>query len=157
ALARLGLSELLSVPIGELSLAEQQRVAVARALVRSPGIVVADQPTAHQDADGAAMIAGALDEAATLGAAVLVVGRDPHLVAAADRRAWRQLMVHRGRLVDVTDLITVETELPERARTDDDLGDDVPVEITIETTPAEPSSQGTAVIANIIDFPAAAR
>jgi ABC-type ATPase involved in cell division len=108
ALARLGLGDHAGAPVGELSLAERQRVAVARALVRAPSVLLADQPTTHQDADGADLIATALHEAAIEGAAVLVVGRDPHLIAAATRLGWRQLMVHRGRLVDVTDVVTVD-------------------------------------------------
>ncbi len=138
ALARVGLADHAAAHVAELSHAERQRVAVARALVRAPAVLLADQPTAHQDADGAELIAGALAEAATLGACVLVVGRDPHLVAAAGRLGWRQLMVHRGRLVDVTDLVTVEPEVVE-----------VTEEIVIETEPA--------VAQNVIEFPAIAR
>src|SRR5947207_2455266 len=76
--------------------------------------------------DGAALIADALHEAALLGAAVLVTGRDPHLVASACRLGWLQLMVHGGRLVDVTELVTVR--VPPM--------DDVPEELVIEALPA---------------------
>ena len=150
ALARLGLADHAHAHVAELSWAERQRVAVARALVRAPSIVLADQPTAHQDADGAALIADALHEAALLGAAVLVTGRAPHVVASACRLGWLQLMVHGGRLVDVTELVTVR------------VPDDVPDELVIEALPAvdAPALDPPAaeeLWPNVIEFPAVAR
>jgi ABC-type ATPase involved in cell division len=145
ALTRLALGDATGAPIHELSLAEQQRVAIARALVRAPSVLLADQPTAHQDSDGAELIAASLQEAASLGAAVLVASRDPHLVAAASRHGWIQLMVHRGRLVDVTQLVSFEPEISI------EVEDNVPEEIVIEARPAEPE------LAPVIEFPAAAR
>jgi ABC-type ATPase involved in cell division len=142
ALTRLGLADAAGAHINELSRAEQQRVAVARALVRAPSVVLADQPTAMQDAEGAELIAAALHEAAALGASVLVTGRDPHLVAAASRYGWIQLMVHRGRLVDVTQLVSLEPEIS--------IEHEVPDEIVIETMPAEE-------LAPVIEFPTRAR
>jgi ABC-type ATPase involved in cell division len=145
ALARLGLADHAAATVHDLSQAEKQRVAVARALVRTPSILIADQPTALQDADGAELIAGALEETAKLGAAVLVTGRDPHLVAAAGRFGWRQLMVHRGRLVDVTDLVTVDDG----------------IEITVEHEVAEDSVIESlpidAPLAPVIELPLVAR
>ena len=143
ALTRLGLGDATVAPIHELSLAERQRVAVARALVRAPSVVLADQPTAMQDADGAELIAAALHEAAALGAAVLVTGRDPHLVAAASRYGWIQLMVHRGRLVDVTQLVNLEPDIEISVEDNE--------EIVIEAMPAE------AELAPVIELAAVAR
>lgn len=45
-----GLSKLTSRPVGTLALGEKQRVAVCRALVTRPPVVLADEPTAHLDA-----------------------------------------------------------------------------------------------------------
>jgi cell division transport system ATP-binding protein len=146
ALTRLGLGDATGAHVHDLSLAEQQRVAVARALVRAPNVLLADQPTAHQDADGAELIAAALHEAASLGAAVLVAGRDPHLIAAASRYGWIQLMVHCGRLVDVTQLVSLEPQI-----TIEVAEDDVADEIVIEAMPPEPE------LAPVIEFPAVAR
>ena len=146
ALTRLGLGDLASRPVAELSMAARQRVAVARALVRAPTVLFADQPTAHQDAEGAELIATALQEAAGLGAAVVVAARDPHLLAAATRHGWIQLMVHRGRLVDVTQLVSLEPEISIEV-----ADDNVPEEIVIEAMPAEPE------LAPVIDFPTVAR
>jgi putative ABC transport system ATP-binding protein len=99
-LGRVGLATEIDCLVGDLSLAQQQRVAVARALVRAPSLVVADQPTCHQDAAGTQVIASLLQDAATEGAAVLVISRDPHLLAVAARRGWRQYAVVDGHLIE---------------------------------------------------------
>ena len=46
---RFGLDHLIDRHPGEISLGEQQRTAVARALLLRPALVLADEPTAHQD------------------------------------------------------------------------------------------------------------
>ena len=44
---------------------QRQRVAVARALVREPELVIADHPTSMQDADGTELVCNALAAAAS--------------------------------------------------------------------------------------------
>jgi putative ABC transport system ATP-binding protein len=74
-LKRLGISHLLGRPAAKVSVGERQRVCIARAMVCQPKILLADEPTAHQDARNAASIMGLLSELAERGAAVLVTGQ----------------------------------------------------------------------------------
>ncbi|MCE9578202.1 MAG: ATP-binding cassette domain-containing protein [Deltaproteobacteria bacterium] len=145
ALEQVGMSDDALVPVANLSMAARQKVAVARALVRQPSVIVADQPTAHQDADGAERIATALATAADHGAAVLITARDAHLLAAAARRSWRQLMIHGGRLIDVTDVVSFDVDV--------DIDVDDNEELVIETTEAPVEE----AVPNVIVFPLSAR
>ena len=69
----------------ETSLGEQQRTAVARALILSPRLAVLDEPTGHQDDDHVVQVVAALAEAARAGTAVLVATHDQRVWEAADR------------------------------------------------------------------------
>ncbi len=97
-LATLGLASEASLPIDCLSAAERQRVAVARALVREPELVIADHPTSLQDAAGAELVCSVLAAAGARGAAVIVLGRDPALIDIAEQHGWRQLALAGGKL-----------------------------------------------------------
>jgi putative ABC transport system ATP-binding protein len=52
----IGIRERLGHLPGELSLGEQQRVAILRAMINSPSIILADEPTAHLDTENSAKI-----------------------------------------------------------------------------------------------------
>lgn len=86
--------------VSSLSMAARQRVAWARALVRSPDILIADQPTSHQDADRTERFATLVSELAAGGAACVVLARDPHLVAEAMRRGWRIFELAGGQITE---------------------------------------------------------
>jgi ABC-type lipoprotein export system ATPase subunit len=85
ALAATGLQERATTPVGRLSGGEQVRVAVARALVRAPALVIADEPTAQLDILTSMDIIELLREAADSGIAVLLATHYPVLAEIADR------------------------------------------------------------------------
>ncbi len=103
-LARMGLEDEASLPVDCLSSSARQRVAVARAMVREPEVIIADHPTSAQDAEGAERICEAFYEAASRGASVVVFARDPAIRAIAERNQWRQLALIEGRLLPLGDV-----------------------------------------------------
>ena len=84
-LGSLGLDELADRLPDELSMGERQRVAIARAVSCRPRLLVADEPTAHQDERRADLVMDALREVAARGGAVLVATHDERLLARVDR------------------------------------------------------------------------
>lgn len=85
-LARVGLARP-GQPVETMSRGEMQRTAVARALLRRPGVIVADEPTASLDpANGAAIGALLVELAEATGATLIVVSHDPALIARLPRR-----------------------------------------------------------------------
>ena len=77
-----------------LSTGERQRAALARALLRAPKLVLADEPTGNLDEASAALVTDCLAEYARAGAAVLMVTHDPRAAAAATR----SLRMEQGRI-----------------------------------------------------------
>lgn len=85
--AALGLPPgLLRAKAGTLSVGQQQRVAVARALIGAPPLIVADEPTSSLDATSqAAFLDLMFDQVAAAGASLLMVSHDPRLGDRFDR------------------------------------------------------------------------
>ncbi|SHJ98741.1 putative ABC transport system ATP-binding protein [Roseomonas rosea] len=85
-LASVGLAEHAGKQPGQLSGGQRQRVAVARALVGSPGLILADEPTAALDkASGQEVVHLLRDLARSRGTAILLVTHDPRILDVADR------------------------------------------------------------------------
>lgn len=97
-LERFGVASLADRQLAGLSGGERQRVTLARALCAEPRFVLVDEPTAHQDEQGAALILGRLRALAGEGATVVCVSHDARLRDgdAVDRR-WE---LSAGKLVE---------------------------------------------------------
>jgi len=96
-LGAVGLADRAASMPGELSGGEVQRVAVARALVHRPALVLADEPTGNLDPDTAAVVLQLLaHEIRTRAAAGVLVTHSANAAATADR----VLRLEHGRLVD---------------------------------------------------------
>ncbi len=82
---QLGIGALADRSPDEVSLGEQQRAAVARALLASPRLLVADEPTSHQDEANVERVVAALRAVAHDGSSVLVATHDPRVIERCDR------------------------------------------------------------------------
>lgn len=137
--------------VAALPMAARQRVAWARAFVRNPDVLVADQPTSHQDAEGAERFAALTAGLAAAGAACVVLAREPHLVAAAARRGWRALTIHQRKLVDLAAVVPEEidagahvvAEIP-RAITAKEPSIEIPIDLDLDLDVADD---------NVVPFP----
>ncbi len=86
---------------GELSGGEQQRLAIARALVNNPSTIIADEPTGNLDPNRSLEIMTLLQEINNLGTTVLVVTHEMDLV---ERFAKRVISIDEGLVIsDETD------------------------------------------------------
>lgn len=109
-LGRLGLSDRLHNRTFELSAGQQQRVAVARALIAEPEVVLADEPIAEVDTENADLILDALWEVIRRGGAVLAATHNPEAL----RYASRVVLFRDGRVeaegtpAEVADRLTVD-------------------------------------------------
>jgi cell division transport system ATP-binding protein len=95
ALALVGLAEKAAFKPHRLSGGEQQRVAVARALVHDPSLVLADEPTGNLDAETSWGIFSLLQEAHRKGATVVVAS---HNLALIEKLGKRVLSLKEGML-----------------------------------------------------------
>ena len=80
----------------ELSVGEQQRVGIARAIVSKPTLLVADEPTGNLDAALASEVMGLFRRFNAVGVTVVVATHDQHLVDTSGRR---QIVLEDGRLL----------------------------------------------------------
>ncbi|MEV7874606.1 ABC transporter ATP-binding protein [Microbacterium sp. NPDC089188] len=99
-LALVGLEHRLNSMPDRLSGGEQQRVAIARSLVRGPRLILADEPTGALDLDTGQSVMELIDEVAVqTGAAQVIITHDPTIA----RRARRHFRLDRGVLTPVDD------------------------------------------------------
>jgi ABC-2 type transport system ATP-binding protein len=96
--AQLDLTTLLDRPAGELSAGQKTRVALAKALINRPDLLLLDEPTASLDPDTGDMVRGWLERyRADTGATILLAS---HNMAEVERLCDTVLMLKQGRIVD---------------------------------------------------------
>jgi putative ABC transport system ATP-binding protein len=83
---RLPPAEVINKPVTDLSVGQQQRVAVARALIGKPPLIIADEPTSALDSETReAFLTLLFDEVKSAGSSLLFVSHDAALASAFDR------------------------------------------------------------------------
>lgn len=96
ALAMVGLTHRCDAFPHQMSGGEQQRAAIARALVNHPTVLIADEPTGNLDPDTSWEIMQLLDQINVRGATVLVATHDSNIV---DRMKKRVIQLEQGRII----------------------------------------------------------
>ncbi len=108
ALHKFGLEHKAAIPASLLSGGERQRLAIARAVIGTPGIVLADEPTGSLDTVNGGIVLDHLRELHATGTTVVLVTHDPGIAAAADR----VITMRDGLIVGDTGSTTVHMDAP---------------------------------------------
>ncbi|MEO9590443.1 ABC transporter ATP-binding protein [Rhodopirellula bahusiensis] len=95
-LERVGLGDRLDHKPNELSVGQQQRVALARMLANDPAVILADEPTGNLDPETSEQVIGYFEEFNREGRTIVMVTHNPE----AAERAKRVLKLRNGRIVD---------------------------------------------------------
>jgi putative ABC transport system ATP-binding protein len=95
-LDRVGLGDRLDHKPGELSVGQQQRVALARMLANDPKLILADEPTGNLDPETADQVIGFFEQFNAEGRTIVMVTHDPRAAA----RAGRSLRLEAGKVTD---------------------------------------------------------
>ena len=95
-LEQLGLEDRLDHSPEEMSGGERQRLAIARALVNDPRLILADEPTSNIDTDSAGRVAALFKELNAKGKTILVTGHRDDLLGDADE----VYQLDHGKIVD---------------------------------------------------------
>ena len=98
-LEQMGIGELMNAYPSELSGGEMRRLSIARALIRRPGILLADEPTGDLDDENTHIVLSLLQKCAQEGKAVLLVTHEAEAAAYADRiyRMEKGILTREGK------------------------------------------------------------
>ena len=106
ALDAVGLSHRACALPAEMSGGEQQRTAIARALVTEPDLIIADEPTGALDTTSGELVLQQLEAACTAGRTVIMVTHETSVAA----RATRRITMLDGRIVNDSQTVIVGRE-----------------------------------------------
>jgi len=95
-LDRVGLGDRLDHKPGELSVGQQQRVALARMLANDPAVILADEPTGNLDPEISQQVIQFFEQFNEEGRTIIMVTHDPRAAA----RARRTLKLRDGRIAE---------------------------------------------------------
>ena len=95
-LVRLGFQgDVMSWPVSRLSTGERQRLALLRAMVQNPRVLLLDEPTSALDPEAAAKVESVLHEKLAVGVIIIMVTHD---VAQAKRMSEKRYVMEKGTL-----------------------------------------------------------
>ncbi|MGL4944332.1 MAG: ABC transporter ATP-binding protein [Thermoguttaceae bacterium] len=94
-LEQVGLGDRLDHKPSELSVGQQQRVALARMLANNPSLILADEPTGNLDPETSQQVIGYFEKFNAEGRTIVMVTHDPRAAA----RAKRTLRLENGKIV----------------------------------------------------------
>ena len=115
ALERMGMGSRMNLPVRSLSRGMQQRVSIARAIVHSPSVILADEPYSGLDDDGARSLTALLVELRNAGAAMIVV---THNISEGLALATHASVMSAGKIVSLIERDAVdEAAFPAHYRT----------------------------------------
>jgi ABC-2 type transport system ATP-binding protein len=91
-------TEFLKRPVGKLSAGQRTRVALAKALINNPELLLLDEPTASLDPDSADWVRGYLENWRRQNGATILLAS--HNMAEVERLCGHVFMMRQGRMVD---------------------------------------------------------
>lgn len=135
-LERVGLGERADSYPGEMSGGEQQRIAIARALVRRPRVILADEPTGALDPDTGRVVMALLEEVARESNSALIVITHDMAVAARAQRAYE---LYDGTLHEVEDPTALAHRVEAGHASDEAGAEQVGTELAVAEPPLPPA------------------
>jgi putative ABC transport system ATP-binding protein len=92
---RLGIrDDLLDAPVAQLSTGEKQRLSLVRALLRSPPVLLLDEPTGPLDEESVVRVEALLRERMATGTSILLVTHDPNQAERLGSQRYRMVAGH---------------------------------------------------------------
>jgi ABC-type ATPase involved in cell division len=124
ALSTVGLAHAIDAPVATLATSERRLVALARALVSEPSMVLADEPTSDLDSIRKDELCSLIDELRTKQTTCVITTNDPQLLGTAALCGWRQCEL-RGGVLHAGDHDLFAASAPESRDADHDVDIDV--------------------------------